>query len=38
MVFHKDWRWIWACSNPGVIYRPLILMPWWGRWAMMLAV
>ena len=32
-----DWRQYVGMIYPAPIYRPLILMPVWGRWAMMLA-
>jgi cobalamin synthase len=38
MVFRADWRQYLSVLYPGVIYRPLLLMPLWGRWAMMLAL
>lgn len=37
-VWPADWREHLGWLFPSVIYRPLILMPVWGRWAMMLAV
>ena len=37
MAFNADWRQYLSVLYPGVIYRPLVLMPLWGRWAMMLA-
>jgi len=37
-VWPADWREHLGWLFPAVIYRPLILMPLWGRWAMMLAV
>lgn len=38
VVWPADWRQHLGPLYPGVIYRPLILMPLWGRWAMMLAL
>lgn len=37
-VWPADWREHLGLLYPPVIYRPLILMPLWGRWAMMLAM
>ena len=38
MAFNADWRQHFSVLYPGVIYRPLVLMPLWGRWAMLLAL
>lgn len=37
-VWPADWRERLGWLFPSVIYRPLILMPLWGGWAMMLAL
>lgn len=37
-VYPADWRQHMGPLWPGVIDRPLILMPLWGRWAIMLAL
>ncbi|UCD27990.1 MAG: adenosylcobinamide-GDP ribazoletransferase [Planctomycetota bacterium] len=37
-VWPADWRNHFWPLYPYVTYRPLILMPLWGRWAMMLAI
>ena len=37
-VWPADWRENLGLLYPSVIYRPLILMPIWGRWAVLLAL
>ena len=37
-VWPADWREHLSLLYPPVMYRPLLLMPLWGRWAMMLAM
>jgi cobalamin synthase len=36
--YRADWRQHLGPLYPEVIYRPLVLMPLWGRWAMLLAL
>ncbi len=38
VIWPADWRQHLGPLYPAVIYRPLVLMPLWGRWAMMLAL
>ncbi|MCL2330465.1 MAG: hypothetical protein FWC56_04085, partial [Phycisphaerae bacterium] len=38
VVWSADWREKLGLLYPSVIYRPLILMPIWGRWAVLLAL
>jgi hypothetical protein len=34
---HTDWRHHFAWMYPAPVYRPLVLAPLWGRWAILLA-
>jgi cobalamin synthase len=38
VIWPADWRQHLSVLYPSVIYRPLVLMPLYGRWAMMLAL
>jgi cobalamin synthase len=38
VIWPADWRQHLGPLYPAVLYRPLVLMPLWGRWAMLLAL
>lgn len=38
VIWPADWRQHLGPLYPAVLYRPLVLMPLWGRWAMMMAL